>query len=572
MKTSRLAPFALVSLSGTVAFAQPIITALDTSEASPSGRVIVRGSGFGGRDTGGIVRVNGVPAHFARWSDSAISVYIPEQTGPGVATIEIGTGAGSVATTVGVSARPSAQGKVLWKFKVDGSGIRHRGRVAPDGTVYVSDSLGFLYSVSPTGGLNWIYCADCVNGTGGEGPVALGGDGTVYVGGNPLGPETNVHAVNTDGTPRWKYTDIWTDCVAGPSIGPDGNVYVVTETAGAGLTCLDPSSGTRLWATHPPGQVFDERGQYGAGIAFGPGTVGGEPDQVYVAFDMRPQQVPIPQGANSALFAFGMDGQHRWSAAVGGQSIAGGQVQGEVAVGLDGTVYECNLLPPNAWALYAHDPVNGSTKWNLYLPPGNVISEPTVADDGTVYVVRNTVHVHAVRPDGTVQWTYTDPSGSLYEAAVESPDGRVVISSGSIGDTLTFSGHVRAVSGAGQNLWSVYLPREGGGAVPIVPRTRAFYSGDSRRAYVGTSGSQTAGEEYAYLVALDTAPPRPTACDGDFNGDGDFGTDQDIEAFFECLAGRCCSACLTSDFNGDGDFGTDQDIEAFFRVLAGGGC
>jgi hypothetical protein len=60
----------------------------------------------------------------------------------------------------------------------------------------------------------------------------------------------------------------------------------------------------------------------------------------------------------------------------------------------------------------------------------------------------------------------------------------------------------------------------------------------------------------------------------DYNGDGDFGTDQDIEAFFACLAGDCCATCFCqdSDFNGDGDFGTDQDIEAFFRVLAGGNC
>jgi hypothetical protein len=60
----------------------------------------------------------------------------------------------------------------------------------------------------------------------------------------------------------------------------------------------------------------------------------------------------------------------------------------------------------------------------------------------------------------------------------------------------------------------------------------------------------------------------------DFNGDGDFGTDQDVEAFFACLAGHCCATCFPggSDFNGDGDFGTDQDIEAFFRVLAGHPC
>jgi subtilisin family serine protease len=58
----------------------------------------------------------------------------------------------------------------------------------------------------------------------------------------------------------------------------------------------------------------------------------------------------------------------------------------------------------------------------------------------------------------------------------------------------------------------------------------------------------------------------------DFNGDGDIGTDADIEAFFACLAGACCPTCGSADFNGDGDVGTDADIEAFFRVLAGGHC
>jgi hypothetical protein len=61
----------------------------------------------------------------------------------------------------------------------------------------------------------------------------------------------------------------------------------------------------------------------------------------------------------------------------------------------------------------------------------------------------------------------------------------------------------------------------------------------------------------------------------DFNCDGDVGTDADIEAFFQCLAGTCPQPPCTNtsaDFNGDGDVGTDADIEAFFRVLAGGPC
>jgi len=69
-------------------------------------------------------------------------------------------------------------------------------------------------------------------------------------------------------------------------------------------------------------------------------------------------------------------------------------------------------------------------------------------------------------------------------------------------------------------------------------------------------------------------PPGPSCGTSDFNGDEDFGTDQDVEAFFACIAGNCCATCFAggADFNGDGDTGTDQDIEAFFRVLAGGNC
>lgn len=64
----------------------------------------------------------------------------------------------------------------------------------------------------------------------------------------------------------------------------------------------------------------------------------------------------------------------------------------------------------------------------------------------------------------------------------------------------------------------------------------------------------------------------PRCGSADFNGDGDTGTDADIEAFFACLAGDCCGTCGTADFNADGDVGTDADIEAFFRVLGGGTC
>lgn len=56
---------------------------------------------------------------------------------------------------------------------------------------------------------------------------------------------------------------------------------------------------------------------------------------------------------------------------------------------------------------------------------------------------------------------------------------------------------------------------------------------------------------------------------GDFDCDGDLGTDADIEAFFACLG---APGCAGADFDDDGASATDADIECFFRVLGGGTC
>jgi hypothetical protein len=93
--------------------------------------------------------------------------------------------------------------------------------------------------------------------------------------------------------------------------------------------------------------------------------------------------------------------------------------------------------------------------------------------------------------------------------------------------------------------------------------------------FTSTCGpTQLADQEFGRLFSNVMSAISPPCEASDFNGDGDSGTDQDIEAFFACLAGVCCATCPPTgqDFNGDGDFGTDQDIEAFFRVLAGGSC
>ncbi len=67
--------------------------------------------------------------------------------------------------------------------------------------------------------------------------------------------------------------------------------------------------------------------------------------------------------------------------------------------------------------------------------------------------------------------------------------------------------------------------------VPSVPVVDIVLETSRLRMVLGTQGRG------AWSVAA------PSYCSADFNNDGDVGTDQDIDAFFACLAGNCCRQC-----------------------------
>jgi hypothetical protein len=92
------------------------------------------------------------------------------------------------------------------------------------------------------------------------------------------------------------------------------------------------------------------------------------------------------------------------------------------------------------------------------------------------------------------------------------------------------------------------------------------------RSRTGYDATLYGGPEWQETIDVLSAPETSDYCRADFNGDGDRGTDADIDAFFRCLGGDCCPLCGSADFDGDGNTGTDADIAAFFRVLAGGAC
>jgi len=86
------------------------------------------------------------------------------------------------------------------------------------------------------------------------------------------------------------------------------------------------------------------------------------------------------------------------------------------------------------------------------------------------------------------------------------------------------------------------------------------------------NGSDTDIGQAVIRVPLGGGGP---ACDSiDFNGDGLFPDNQDLQDFLDVFGGGACSTgtCGDLDFNNDGLFPDNLDLEAFFSVFGGGPC
>jgi hypothetical protein len=177
--------------------------------------------------------------------------------------------------------------------------------------------------------------------------------------------------------------------------------------------------------------------------------------------------------------------------------------------------------------------------WQPVIEPGDAVPDrPGVTITGASFI-----HGHAA--DGTIVFTanITRANGAFGNALFQSTlTGGVT--------TIAMDGDVVHVPGVGaKTVWAVNADMDAVSDTGIAAFRLHFTD--------GTTGHFTTG---------------PEMCSPDFDGDGDSGTDADIEAFFACLAGNCCAGCGSADFNADGDSGTDADIEAFFRTLSGGSC
>ncbi len=480
----------LVLASTIVHAQQPRIDSLSAQTLTRSGRLRIFGANFGSSSTGSQVLVGGYGAIISRWSASQITAYVPEQAGPGSVSVQVVTpGGSSNAVQLNVTLRQQ-QGRVKWAFEADVENLWFRPALAPDGTVYVHGSEGYVYALTPDGGLKWIHKANWYAYV----PPAAGPEGEVYV-----GSIQRVTAINPDGTERWRFTDAGAQGIeCGPAIGPDSNLYLANDL---GLGAYSLSRTGQLRWNNPGNPQLVWYGGTGVETVLGPRTNGGPVEQMYV--------VAEPQLSTWTLQAFSLgDGSQRFSVPIGGVDDPFAQQQTQPAVGPDGTIYITHFSsqPGLGWVLEAFSPTNGQSLW-IY--DGNAVSgmtPPDVGQDGMVYFTQDGARLFAFNPNTrTPNWVYQD--GTVLNYPTVSPRNDVVV----VGGVVTF-GDVGFVKGirrsSGQLLWTVPLPGAFYPEPRIVPVHHPRFTPDGSTVYVSTTilgGSSANPHSYLYaIVAGDT--------------------------------------------------------------------
>jgi hypothetical protein len=539
--TTRDASFALIGTPGQ-APSMSILSA--TSEPiTPSARLRVTGDGFGDAQGNGHVLINGAASFVTTWTNSVLVAYVPEQTALGNAELTVVNDAGE-SDTLSIQVQPrEADGRVQWRFAVDADIIRHRVGLAPapggDGSIYINAyNGGRLYKLTPDGGLVWIV--DALRGqigSGAEGPVIVGEDGTVYVAVNPLGPTVEIVAYNPDGTLKWVFTNPFAvGTLTGPAFGPDGNIYAtysIVADGQMGAISLTTEGDLRWFSSGEP--FINHNAIIGAELAFSSSTLGGPTDQIVCATSSDLQSV---------IYGLSMeDGDTNWSHTFSGGGWYLMQLHHEAATGPDGTVYMTeSAVGPTGRALRARHPSDGTPSW--YFSPG-IVSEataPVVGSDGVIYFGWDLARITAVSPQGNHIWTYDGGTGGVRRMPAISPNNEVVIFGGG---PFGQSGYIKALDAQdGSAFFQVDLATSAG---TIFPVDRPAFTPDSATVYCPTGIVNNPGNPHAYVYAITIAEPsRP----GDINGDGVvdvFDLLMLLGAWGNCGAGQC-----PADLNGDG--------------------
>ncbi|MEQ8844162.1 MAG: PQQ-binding-like beta-propeller repeat protein [Phycisphaerales bacterium] len=526
---------------GAPGVAAPAIADVLPATTSPSGRIRIVGSNFGNNP--GDLTIDGHEAHILAWTATEITAYVPEVASPGTRDLVVTTAANVAAAAETIEITPRLpDGRRHWRFAIDADYYSHRPGVGPDGSIYVHDIDGDLYALNADGGLQWIVdTLDGAPGGGDEGPVAIGADGTIHVATNPLGPDVLLRAYHPDGSLRWSHTfTAHLSAAAGPTIGPDGNLYIAVWNNGSGaedLWSFTPNGDVR-WRVNGSPRLYDEGG-IGAEIVFSSSSPGGPADRLNISFD---------QNGPGKIWSFDMsDGSQEWARDVSYPGTYLMQFQQQpAAMGGSAVLVTDGSSGQGGWALRAYDPDDGSNAftWDPYV--ASEIGAPTISPTtGDIFMTWDLSYIGSCNETGAERWQRFH-EGVFNGGPDVSPDEAAVLATGSV--AFAQPGWIKAFDpDDGDVLWSIDTPPVDG--ANLIPSGPIAFSGEGDVGYVQVDRSGVSdANHYCFIDAVNIALPVI----GDSDGDGVVNFD-DLN---EVLTGWGTAG--PGDVNGDGTVNFDD--------------
>jgi hypothetical protein len=342
------------TLYGTVTAAGHIAS-LSAATLPRSGFLEILGTNFGGS---GSVSIGGLTAPVATWSGERVVAYVPESSALGAVSVQLTNTSGQPSNSVSldVTARVP-DGRVQWRFRMDGPYSQVRPVIGPDGTIYTVDVFGHLYALSPDGGLKWVVRS-------GAKGVAVDANGDVYT-----ASESHIRAFHSDGSAKWTFTQTpLAFILVGIGVGPDGNIYAAA-TEGMGVFSLTPDGDLRWQTPNPYDRVPIDYNE----VVFGDNSGTG---QLYFYANRRLRGITL---AGDPVFEV-----------VGG--LAQLQVADSPAVSPDGSVHT---------AISAFSP-DGDAIWTFDTPyPYNVFTKSSVGSTASTTTCRTSRSSSRSTPNGT---------------------------------------------------------------------------------------------------------------------------------------------------------------------------
>ncbi|AKF07279.1 IPT/TIG domain-containing protein [Sandaracinus amylolyticus] len=507
----------LIAIPARALAAPPWIDSFDVLEAPRGARVRIVGSDLGDPATSR-VEIGGRPAPTARWTSTGITAYVPVGARIGETSVRVVTPEGADARLITILPSTPVDDRIAWRVTGDGSGAGHHAPgVRRDGTVIVGDGGGFVYAIDREGVVRWIVDAaralDVEWAAADRGPIAVGHDDVAYVA-ITSGTEEHVLAIDRDGATAWARTFESGFLSAGPSIGPEGDVYVLNSASwvvstdppgpSSGMMRLRHDDGATVWATRGD-PVITQVPFEGAPIVFGASTPGGAIDRAFVFAEQGALSTSPGDPQRDALRGFALDdGRETFVALTLAPSGSASPLQVWPAVRDDGAVLVSSFVSSSVGQRVRFAaPSSGAFVGMTSVEQGGGLGSPLAGRDGRTFVIRDQSWLDAFDVEGRLVWERRVAGGPRPNRLVFGADRSAI--------WIASPGRAIAVSAEdGALVDDVSVPASSGTETPV---GCALGTDDVLRRvyYVGCFATEGAGWELSAIQMLDETPANDDA-------------------------------------------------------------